>query len=380
MAAPSCDIFCKVIDNYGDIGVCWRLTRQLVQEHGLAVRLWVDDLTSFSHIAPTINPELDEQSAAGVTIHRWNDAAAHATPADIVIEAFACNPPETYIQAMALSGRRHAWINLEYLSAEAWVEDCHAIASPHPRLPLTRYFYFPGFTFRTGGLLKEARLEAERGAFLADAAAQIDFWQRLQTIPPPAEALKISLFGYENAALPSLLDAWTIGAKPIHAILPEGRLKAGAENWAGRTLKPGDLIERGALRLHITPFMHQEDYDRLLWLCDLNFVRGEDSFVRAQWAHKPLIWHIYQQEDDIHRVKLDAFLARYAVSLCAPTSEALQTFWHIWDRQHDAGAAWVALELQLPALTRHAHQWAEEMQLHGDLSSKLLIFCENLLQ
>ncbi|MBY0444112.1 MAG: elongation factor P maturation arginine rhamnosyltransferase EarP, partial [Burkholderiales bacterium] len=36
------DIFCRVIDNYGDIGVCWRLARQLSFEHGFAVRLMVD--------------------------------------------------------------------------------------------------------------------------------------------------------------------------------------------------------------------------------------------------------------------------------------------------------------------------------------------------
>ncbi len=40
----TCDIFCAVVDNYGDIGVCWRLARQLAHEHGMTVRLWVDDL------------------------------------------------------------------------------------------------------------------------------------------------------------------------------------------------------------------------------------------------------------------------------------------------------------------------------------------------
>ena len=46
----SWDIFCTVVDNYGDIGVCWRLARQLAAEHGFAVRLWVDDLASFARL------------------------------------------------------------------------------------------------------------------------------------------------------------------------------------------------------------------------------------------------------------------------------------------------------------------------------------------
>ncbi|HET9045379.1 MAG TPA: elongation factor P maturation arginine rhamnosyltransferase EarP, partial [Casimicrobiaceae bacterium] len=44
MAAQRWDVFCKVVDNFGDAGVCWRLARQLVAEHDLAVTLWIDVL------------------------------------------------------------------------------------------------------------------------------------------------------------------------------------------------------------------------------------------------------------------------------------------------------------------------------------------------
>ena len=40
------DIFCSVVDNFGDIGVCWRLARRLSAGLGQQVRLWVDDLAA----------------------------------------------------------------------------------------------------------------------------------------------------------------------------------------------------------------------------------------------------------------------------------------------------------------------------------------------
>ena len=45
------DIFCKVIDNHGDIGVCWRLATQLAAR-GHEVRLWVDDAAALDWMAP----------------------------------------------------------------------------------------------------------------------------------------------------------------------------------------------------------------------------------------------------------------------------------------------------------------------------------------
>lgn len=50
----------------------------------------------------------------------------------------------------------------------------------------------------------------------------------------------------------------------------------------------------------------------------MNLVRGEDSLVRALWAGKPLVWHIYPQDDDAHVAKLSAFLdwLQAPASLC----------------------------------------------------------------
>src|SRR5690606_39086136 len=120
------------------------------------------------------------------------------------------------------------------------------------------------------------------------------------TINAPADNLLISLFGYENPAIGSLLEVWQVSRQPITCLVPMGKILTSINQHWGSSFKVGDCATRGALTLAVIPFLSQIDYDRLLWACDLNFVRGEDSFVRAQWAAKPLIWHIYPQEEDTH--------------------------------------------------------------------------------
>lgn len=374
MPVTSCDIFCKVIDNYGDIGVCWRLARQLAGEHGLAVRLWVDDLASFQRLAPPIDPAQAGQMLAGVCIRRWDDSAAQARPADIVIEAFACDPPDEYITAMAAQPRKPAWINLEYLSAEDWVEGSHALPSPHPRLPLTKYFFFPGFTRRTGGLLCEAAPLADLQAFQADRSAQRAFWQRVAGEALPERVLKVSLFAYENAALSNLLDAWARGPQAVVCAVPAGRILPQVDTWQRAQ------HDCGALRLVRLPFLAQADYDTLLAACDLNFVRGEDSFVRTQWLARPFVWHIYPQTDDAHQPKLAAFLHRYTAGLSPAAAAALADFWQTWNAGESLAVPWPALHAALPELQQHAAAWAQILVENGDLAAKLLIFCKDLLE
>src|SRR5690606_2488281 len=117
------DIFCRVVDNFGDIGVCWRLARQLSHEYGLAIRLWVDDLESTQRLLPEVDTVLPVQKVDGIAIHHWKPEFSFDAVADVVIEAFACELPDIYLREMAEA--RPIWLNLEYLSAESWVEEYH---------------------------------------------------------------------------------------------------------------------------------------------------------------------------------------------------------------------------------------------------------------
>jgi uncharacterized repeat protein (TIGR03837 family) len=233
-------------------------------------------------------------------------------------------------------------------------------------LPVRRFFFFPGFTERTGGLLREADLLSRRDAFEAGA-----FWGSLGFAPPSPDATVVSLFGYENAAAGELLRTWSEGPRPVLVAITECPLRIAAlEFLAGAT-------RRGNLEVRLLPFLPLSRYDELLWACDWNFVRGEDSFVRAQWAAKPFVWQIYPQKEDAHRVKLDAFLHRY----CAGLNPPLGDLWRAWNAYGSSvSMAWAALESRRPTLEAHARAWANHLAEQGELAGKLARFCENLLK
>src|SRR6478736_6693789 len=202
------DVFCRVVDNYGDVGVSWRLARQLALDHGKPVRLWLDDLTVLGKLRPELDTRYDLQTLEKVEVARLAEPFVQVDDvADVVVETFGCDPPDPYVLAMAERGPKPRWVNLEYLSAEDWVEGSHALPSPNPRLPLVKHYFFPGFTPRTGGLLREESLLRRRDEFQADRGAQAAFWRSIVGRAPAEGSLKVSLFGYAGAPYESLVRA-----------------------------------------------------------------------------------------------------------------------------------------------------------------------------
>ncbi len=311
----STDIFCKVIDNYGDIGVCWRLCKQLAAR-GEVVRLIVDDASALMWMAPVfVRPRLVEVIA-------WHDVEGIETPADWVIESFGCELPESYIVKMARQatlGKALRWVNLEYLTAERYAEECHLLPSPVMQgmgKGLTKTFFYPGFTPQTGGLLREPDLFERQAKF--DKTA----WLKKQTIEWTNERI-ISLFCYEPAALPVLLAELQNSGQSTLLLVTAGR--------ATQVMNALQVISNKTLRIHYLPYLTQEDYDHLLWASDFNFVRGEDSLVRAIWAGKPFAWHIYPQGDDAHHAKLGAFLDAYLAHADAVTATQVRVVHQLWN-------------------------------------------------
>lgn len=365
----SWDIFCRVIDNYGDIGVCWRLARQLANEHQQQVRLWVDDLNSLIRIWPEAQ-NIEQQFCAGVEICHWVEPfAANIDVAQIVIEGFACDIPDTYLQGMAAqkrAGHPPVWINLEYLSAEEWVEDCHGMTSVHPASGLRKIFFFPGFTPKTGGLLRERDLLANR-----DNTDKRLFLEQIGVQQKEASLL-VSLFAYENQAITSLLGAWINSPTPIHCLVPNGKILTSINQALNSELQIGKQWQQGNLSLDVIPFLTQVDYDLLLWACDINFVRGEDSFIRAQWAGKPFIWHIYPQDEQAHIIKLDAFLARFLTGKNTEFADQLRSLWHNWNAFTDTGESWEKILEQLPQWQFAAREWCQDLVQQPDLAHQLM--------
>lgn len=358
-AAPHAhwDVFCRVIDNFGDVGVCWRLAADLAQR-GVAVRLWLDDASALRWMAP--------HGATGVTVRAWpaDDTPAPAfAPGAVVIEAFGCDPPAAFVQAMAERSTPPVWINLEYLSAEPYVARSHGLRSPQwhgPGAGLDKWFFYPGITPGTGGLLREPQLMARWAA--ADAGALLRQWDLASSM---GERL-ISLFCYTNPQLPQLLHhlAHSAGSPTLLLVTP-----GLAAQQVQAELGPG--LRRGALRAHLLPALTQTDFDALLWACDLNLIRGEDSLVRAQWAGRPWLWNIYPQDDLAHAAKLAAYTEQVI---------SQQTGWADAPRWRDLMLAWNGLGPwpehwpDHAEWARHSLGWRQHLLQQTDLCTQLMRF------
>lgn len=345
------DVFCRVIDNHGDLGVAWRLSCDLAAR-GQRVRLWVDDARALEWMAP--------QGRTDVQIVAWSEPAPDLAPADIVVETFGCNPPAAFVQRMAATALAPIWINLEYLTAEAFAERSHGLPSPIHigGVTLTKRFHFPGFTAASGGLLREpglleARRGFDRGAWLAAHGLDVR----------PGECVA-SLFCYANPALPALLES--LAAAPTLLLATPGTAAQQVQALLGPSLR------RGALRAHLLPYLTQQSYDGLLWASDLNCVRGEDSFLRAQWAARPFLWQAYPQSNDAHALKLRAFLDRFLADADAGLATALRASFEAWN-----GLSATGLELPDAKPWRaHCAAWCNALAAQTDLVTRLLGFVE----
>lgn len=392
-----CAIFCNIIDNFGDIGVCWRLARQLAAEYQLSVSLFVDDLHSFVIFAPQLQPELPVQLLDQITVHHWQAQTCFDQPYDLIIEGFGCRLADQLMRQMhaqATAGQPPLWINLEYMSAETWVMDCHEMVSIHPATGLKQTFWFPSITKHSGGLIREHNLLAERDQFQQDHHLQHQFWDALGVPDALQFSRKISLFSYENTAIAELLTALAQDCIPTLLLVPHSKSIPDIEVWLQQQaaytphirqpLQVNDRIQIHNLTIVVLPFLSHDQYDQLLWACDLNFIRGEDSCVRAQWAGKPFIWHIYPQHDNAHLTKLQAWMDQ--IEQQGTIASSWQLAMNAWNSNARSPCAsshalsgsvlWQSLMADLPLWTPQLANWSDDLTQQSDLATRLMHWIE----
>ena len=346
------DVFCRVIDNHGDLGVCWRLARSLA-DLGEEVRLVVDDARALAWMSPDGVPDVE--------VLDWTDDPLPDV-GDVVIEAFGCDPPAAHVARMTSAPRAPVWINLEYLSAEADVERSHGLPSPQ-RNGLVKWFCYPGFTAATGGLLREPDSTRAHSALHGPGGRDL---LAGMGIPVGDTERVVSLFCYPQPRL----AAW------LHRLSERPTLLLVTPDHAARQL--ADLALPPGLRLHRLPWLDQPSFGRLLAACDLNIVRGEDSFVQAHWASRPLLWHIYPQHDGAHGPKLEAWLDRLLGSSPAAHPELaarIRAVHRHWNGLDGGGPS--APAPALPDLAEWAalhRRWADHLTAGDDLVTRLLHF------
>lgn len=393
----SWDLFCKIVDNYGDIGVSYRLAKELAQSYKQKIRLFVSDLKVFKDLENKIDPKLKKQKINNIEIILWNEDLSifkDLKPAQIIIEMFACNIPSIYIDQIT---ENNIWINLEYLSAETWIEDCHmkqSYVNGH-----FKYFFFPGFTNRTGGLNYEEYLidlKLNNKTYtdfihkkLALGSAKTDLLAKSKDFP-----LICGIFCYENNLILKLLANIQ---EPIIFVIFEGRfanfLRDHAKENNITKLEEDLYISEHNTPFIIIPLSDQETFDQRISAHDFNIIRGEDSFVRAQILATPFIWNIYQQENNAHLVKLESFLELYTKTIKEIDPKLATSLVHLSYAINDPNVAQYSIlheDLKIylddfnymlnhiTTLKEQAQQWKKTLIKNNSLAYNLIKFAQSI--
>ncbi len=314
MKAESIDIFCEIIDNFGDIGVVYRISKELKKIfQNVRIRIVLNRLDEFKAINRKVE-DMEYQEIDGlicVTEKYVKENIDTFGTADIFIEAFGCNVPEEYVEEAKLKSK--LWINLEYLSGEKWIEDFHLQQSLINSKVLKKIFYMPGFSEKSGGVIIDSGF-LERKEFGKNNRDKVferyfpyidlknKFVGTVFSYEKNFENLIGVLNNYEKETVLLLMGEKT--QKSFYEILQ----KKLTENF-GKTVKYGKITMVNA------DFLTQEEYEEVISAADFNFTRGEDSFVRGILLGKPFMWHIYLQEEKAHMDKIRAFTERFKESV-----------------------------------------------------------------
>ena len=192
----------------------------------------------------------------------------------------------------------------------------------------------------------------------------------------------VSLFAYAHAPYAALMEGLRRLNRRVVLVATQGVVTEALRNMPNIS----DGIE-----LRMLPFLPQTQYDELLWACDINFVRGEDSFARAQWSGIPFVWHIYSQDEAIHLAKLDAFVQCFGAHGNESAMQSLRALWRAWNGAHpltreqgatDADGLAQALHAfcaTLPHQREAAVRWARHLAALGDLAGNLVQFVKKTI-
>lgn len=311
MELKTLDIFCKIIDNYGDIGVVYRTAKELQKIFPKSkIRAFLNRLDEFKKINSQVL-DLPSQNIDGIeyiTFDYLRDNANELLTAQVIIEAFGCQIPEEYMEIAY--DNSELLINLEYLSAEDWIEDFHLQSSPLGRGKLKKVFFMPGFTEKSGGVIADSNYLERIQRVLENK----EFYEKkyLSDIEDRENKIVGTLFSYEKNFTPLLEDLKKLDKDVVILAMGEktqDSLRKILKNFSIEDFR--NSLKYGKIEIRFLNFLNQEEYEELINTVDFNFVRGEDSFIRAVLTGKPYMWHIYCQEEYAHMDKIEGFLDKY---------------------------------------------------------------------
>lgn len=311
MELKTLDIFCEIIDNYGDIGVVYRTAKELQKIFPESkIRVFLNRLDEFKKINSQVL-DLPSQNIDGIeyiTFDYLRDNANELLTAQVIIEAFGCQIPKEYVEIAY--DNSELLINLEYLSAEDWIEDFHLQSSPLGRGKLKKVFFMPGFTEKSGGVIADSNYLERIQRVLENK----EFYEKkyLSDIEDRENKIIGTLFSYEKNFTPLLEDLKKLDKDVVILAMGEktqDSLRKILKNFSIEDFR--NSLKYGKIEIRFLNFLNQEEYEELINIVDFNFVRGEDSFIRAVLTGKPYMWHIYCQEEYAHMDKIEGFLDKY---------------------------------------------------------------------
>lgn len=330
-------VLCRVVDNFGDIGVVFRLCRALSElKKNLEIRLVVSNLDSFAKISKGIDSAKSFQKFCGWKIFDWNDNELckkefSRNPPEFILECFQCGRPEWLEEILFFPqfNLNVQIVNIEYLTAESWADDFHLLKSGTRSAKIKKINFMPGFTKKTGGLILDKNFMcclSEKKYALNLAKQNLD--KKILSEDFSA-SFKIFVFSYPKNFdfLASAIKEFSLLKKVLVFIAPG----AGSDSVK-------NSLEKFSVDFILLPFMQQEVWDAFLSLMDFSFVRGEDSFSRCCLLGNPFVWNIYPQEDEFHIVKLDAFLKRIKIP-------QIEKFSFLYNRNFKASCCPESLEI-----------------------------------
>ena len=346
MKIDSIDIFCQVIDNYGDVGVAYRLAREFKRVYpNKKLRFVINQIEELNLI----------RKSEDIEIILYKDISKIENSADLIIESFGCEIPKEYMDKALKKSK--LIINLEYFSAEKWVDDFH-LQESFLGGNLKKYFFIPGLSEKSGGILLDNEfLERKK-----KVEANKEYYLKKFGIKEKYDLIG-SVFSYEKNFGSLIEELKKLGKKIILLMLSEKTQK----NFI-KYFDNGNNYDK--IKFVKLPFFTYDKYEELLALCDFNLVRGEDSFVRALLLGKPFLWHIYPQDENTHIKKLESFLEKY----CPNNKELKQTFINYNINKDDFSYFFKNFK----EIEKYNKNYANYLIKNCDLMEKLINFIENI--
>lgn len=291
-------ILCKVVDNFGDIGVAWRMAKRFVElakkenlEIIEKINLIVDGLSSFNKIENSIDITQSFQTVKDVCVYDWNCydvcykifSQNDGKKLAFIIECFQCGRPD-WMEKILFQDKLQRTVQIlmiDYLTAEKYAEDFHKLMSLTRSAKVQKVNFMPGFSDKTGGLIIEDKWEtvAQR-----NSNGPVLFFTYSKNWDGVAES-------FVKKTDKQILAAKGVGFESV---------KNSFEKFL--------LQPEFSSRFKSLDFCNQREWDNLLLNCSFLFIRGEESLSRACLSGIPFVWHAYVQTEEYQLVKVKALL------------------------------------------------------------------------